>query len=283
MKNTLLSFGMIGLTGIFLSSFAFMQKGDATQEQKKTRQIKMIKTENGKTMELDTVLTGDDVFVWHGDTINPDKYIKKFNASGFGKMHQVHVTVDPENGNEKVMILKHRGGKAGDPVIWQMDSGEDMEIITEDCDSLGKKVVIRKVKKGGDADYMTFFDGKDMNAFPPPPPPPPVPPVPPMKMMKMRHAGQSINLNDPNIVSYKKKDIKGGMEKIEIIRKKTEDVDNLNFDFEFNDELTAPEAPGFNWKSERDSLRMKIIEKKKVIKGKDGREVEVKVETQENK
>lgn len=278
MKNKLLSIGMISMTGILLSSFALMQKDEDPQEPKKSRHIKMIKTENGKTVELDTVLTNDDVFVWEGDTISPLKHIKQFNDN----IRHVDVNVDHRNGNEKVMIVKHRNGKGGKPMILNIDSDKDMGIITEDTDSLGKKVIVRKMIKGGDANHMMYFRHGDMNGFPPPPPPPPVPPVPHMKMMRMQHAGQDINLSDPNIVSFKKKDIKGGLEKIEIVRKKPEGNEDMMYNLDFNDQL-APEAPDFNWESDGDSLRIKIIEKKKVIKGKDGKEIEVKVETEDNK
>lgn len=289
MKNKLLSFGMVGLTGVLLSSFMLVQKGDEAQESKKSRHIKMTKIENGKKMELDTVLTGDDVFVWNGDTINPVKHIGKFSSSGLDKMHQVDVKVDRQNGKEKVMIFKHHGGKSGEPMIWNMDSGDDMEIVTEDNDSVGKRIVVRKRMKDGTANHLIFRnDGREM-LVPPPPPIPPVPPVPPfphMKVMKMRHAGQTIDLNDPNIVSYKKKNVKGGMEKIEIIRKKSENQENVMFNFNSDSEFRipeAPEAPEFNWESEGDSIRMKIIEKRKVIKGKNGKEIEINVETEENK
>jgi len=288
MKNKLLLFGTIGLTGVMLSSFMLVQKGAEAQEPKKSRHIKMTKIENGKKMELDTVFTNDNVFVWNGDTVNPVKHVGKFRSSGYDKMQRVDVKVDRQDGKEKVMIVKHRGGKSGEPMIWNMDSGDDMEIITEDCDSLGKKVVIRKMMKGGDANHMIYLNDRDLNGFPPPPPPPvpPVPPVPHMNMMKMHHSGQVIDLNDPNIVFYKKKEMKGGLEKIEIVRKKSENQENMTFNFNGDSELFAPEppeAPEFNWESEGDSIRMKVIENRKVIKGKDGKEIEVKVETEENK
>jgi hypothetical protein len=60
----------------------------------------------------------------------------------------------------------------------------------------------------------------------------------------------------------------------------------MTFDFNSDTELMAPEppeAPEFNWESDGDSIRMKVIEKRKVIKGKDEKEIEVKVETEENK
>lgn len=286
MKNKLLLFGTIGLTGVLLSSFMLVQKGDEAQEPKKSRHIKMTKIENGKKMELDTVFTNDDVFVWDGDTINPVKHIGKFSSSGSGKMQKVDVKVDRQDGKEKVMIIRHSGGKSGEPMIWNMDSGDDMEIVTEDIDSAGKRIIVRKRMKDGTADQMIFMnDGREM-LVPPPPPVPPVPTFPHMKVMKMQHAGQIIDLNDPNIVSYKKKDVNGGLEKIEIIRKKSENQENVMFNFNSDSELMIPEppdAPEFNWESEGDSIRMKIIEKRKVIKGNNGKEIEINVETEENK
>ncbi len=286
MKNKLLSVGIVGLTGVLLSSFMLVQKGDELQEPKKSRHIKMVKMENGKKMELDTVLTGNDVFVWNGDTISPAKHIGKFSSSGFDKMHQFDVTVDDLKGKENTMILRTRVGKSGEPMIWNMDSGDDMEIITEDVDSLGKRIVVRKMMKDGAEEAMSFRNGDFDMLVPPPPPMPPVPPFSHLKMMKMQHAGQIIDLNDPNIVSYKKKEVKGGMEKIEIIRKKSENQEPMIFDFNGDPELIAPEppeAPEFNWKSDGDSIHMKIIGKRKMIKGKDGKEIVVKVETEENK
>lgn len=201
MRNTLLSIGLAGLTAALLSSFAFVQKSDKVQEPKKNRHVRMIKVENGKKMELDTVLVNDDVFVWNGDTISPGMHIRKVNSPG-----------------------------------------------------------------------MRHF-----------PPMPPVPPVPHVKMLGIRHQGKAIDLNDPNIISYKKTEISGNREKIEIIRKKPANNENETFNFQFDDELMAPEAPEFNWKPDGDSLRMQITRKKEIIKGKDGKEIEIKVEAEENK
>ena len=86
MKNTLALPGM-GLAVILLSTVAFAQKAPKPKGTNNTRHIKMKKIENGKTMELDTVLYSNDVFVWNGDTINQVKHIKKFSPSGFDKIH----------------------------------------------------------------------------------------------------------------------------------------------------------------------------------------------------
>lgn len=242
MKNKWMLFGIVGLTGVMLSSFAGEQNGNATQEPKKSRHIKMMKIENGKKMELDTVLTGNDVFVWNGDTINPVNPNRKFRSSGDNKMQQVDVKVDNKGGKEKIMIIKHGGGKSGEPMIWNMDSDDDLEVVTENIDSLGKRIVVRKRMKDGAMDPMIFRnEGHEMLV--PPPPPPPSPPMPPFPHMKMQQSGRIIDLNDPKIVSYRKKDVKGGMEKIEIIRKKSNSEKNKSFDFGFDQELIPPVAP----------------------------------------
>ena len=279
MKNTLLLFGLAGLTATLLS-FTLIQKSNEVQEPKKSRHIKLVKIENGKEMKLDTVLTNDDVFVWNGDTINPVKHIRKISPSGFDKSHSVDVTVDRKGGKEKVMIFRHNDGKAGEPMIWNMDSDEDMEIVTENIDSVGKKIVVRKRIKDGEGNHMMFFGGDEMKHFPPIPP---VPPIPHVKMMKMQHSGRVINLNDPNIISYKKKEMSGDREKIEIIRKKSDTPENINFDFEFDHAPMAPEAPVNIREFNGDNQKMKIMEKEIKIDGKKGKEIKVEVETEENK
>jgi len=281
MKNTMLTIGLTGLTIVLLSSFAIMQKSNQVQEPKKGRHIKMIKMENGKKMEVDTILSGDDIFVWNGDTINPAKNIKKFNGEDFDKMNQFDVKVDGENGNENVIIIKRKGEKMGRPEIMYGTPGGNRDIITEDIDTLGHRIVIRKQMRGGNGNDMIHFNGPGMRHFPPMPP---APPRLPMKIMDIQHSGQVINLNDPNIISYRKKKMSGDREKIEIIRKKSAENENMRFNINVDDgELMAPEFNEFNWKSDGDSIRMYITEKKKVMKGKDGKEIEVNVETKETK
>ncbi|MGE5394442.1 MAG: hypothetical protein ACM3P1_06830 [Candidatus Saccharibacteria bacterium] len=202
-----------------------------SQDQKKTRHIRMVKVENGKKMEIDTVLTGNDVFVWNGDTINPEKHIEKFSPSEFDKRH-------PERVHKMIM---------------QADSGEDVRIITEDGDTLGEKIIIHKKQRNGDENnHWMQLDGANDGHFPP------MPPVPPMHRFKVMHSSKMINLNDPNVISFKKKDISGGREKIEIIRKKTTEQDNQDFNIDIDDELQVPgpPAPPVIHKQDKDMLNM---------------------------
>ena len=280
MKNTLLTIGLAGMTAVLLSSFVFTQKSDDTQAPQKSRHVRLVKIKDGKKTELDTVFTNNDVFVWSGDTINPARRFNKFEDGDFDFVRKWGEKDEGEN----VMYFKPRKGMKGNPQEWQFTPGKNMKIVTEDNDSTGKKIVIRKMMDDGNVDHMIYGDGPDMEDFPPMPPVPPMPPMPHVKMFGIQHSSKIIDLNDPNVISYKKKEISGGREKIEIIRKKS--GENEAFNFKLGDEMMAPEAPEvpeFNWKSGNDSIHMKIIEKKKIIKGKDGKEIEVKVEAEENK
>lgn len=273
MKNTLLMFGMAGFAAIMLSSFVLNENDDNGQQPKKSRHVRLVKIENGKKMEIDTVFATDDVFVWHGDTINPIKHKGGMMVHSFGK----------GDGKANVVIIKHKDGDKGEPMSFDFKTVDDLDIVTESGDSLGKKIIVRKMRKGGPGDRMIYLNERGPGHFPPVPPTPPIPHI-----MKFKHSGQLIDLNDPNVVSYKKKDLKDGLEKIEIVRKKVDPKDEEAFDFQFDsDNFMAPMAPDApeisDFNIESDSLKMKIIEKKKIIDGKNGKEIEVKVESQKNK
>jgi len=228
------------LTGLGISAWAVPQ--DKTQAQpKKSRHIKMIKMENGKKMELDTVLTGDDIFVWNGDTINPVKHVKKFSHAGFDKMH--HIDVEGDSAHKKIIIHK-------------------------------------RLHDGNEADHFVYLNEPRMKHFPPMPP---MPPVPHLKMMKDKHSGRSINLNDPNIISFKKKDLSGDREKIEIIRKKTEALNDMNFDFEIDHAMMAPEPPHIMDEFNNEESGQKHMEEEIEVEVKEGVENQKKIESEENK
>lgn len=281
MKHTLALFGLAGLVTLLFPSLGFGQKGDEAKETPKTRHIKMTKIENGKKMELDTVVTGNEVFVWKDDTIGGNEFGKQISPSGFDKMKHIKVVVDGDENNEKVMIYHIKKGKSGKPVILHMESGDDDDEMTNEQvgDSVQKRIIIRKRTKDGNEDQMICLDGPDMKHFPP------MPPMPHMGM-KGQHTGRIIDLNDPNIISYRKKSMRGDREKIEIIRKKSEGPENMNFNFSFDDNSEAPvppEAPEFIREFNDDNQRTKIIEKDVKVDGKDGKEIKVEVESKENK
>lgn len=263
MKNKLLSFGLAGITAASMS-FTLIQKNDEVQEPKKMRHIKMTKIENGKKMELDTVLNNDDVFVWQGDTVGGKEMVKHISPSGFGKKKHIKVMVDGDKSDENVMIFHSKDGKDGEPMIWNSDSDEVFDVFSEDLgDSIRKKIVIHKRMGDQDRDHTMFMNGPGHMPFPP---------VPHMKM-KHQKGGRMIDLNDKNIISYRKKDLSGNREKIEIIRNKSAEPEHFaSFSFEDNDLIVPPlppmppHAPGVN----------------QDIKHSD-KNIEVEVETEENK
>lgn len=286
MKHTLAIFGMAGLAAMLFSSTALAQKGNEVKETKKTRHIKLAKIENGKKMELDTVITGDDVFVWKGDTIGGKDMGEHLSSSDVGKMKHMEVMVDGDENDENVMIYHKKHGKSGDPMMIHMESGDDEEMFNEQVvDSVQKRIIIRKRLKDGAEDQFIYLNEPNMKQFPPIPP---LPPMPHSKMLRGGQHGRVINLNDPNIISYKKKELSGGREKIEIVRKKSEGPENMSFDFQFDDQLMPPPpppppAPEMTREFNDDNQKMKVTEKDVKVNGKDGKEIKVEVETKENK
>lgn len=260
MKNKLLSFGLAGITAASMS-FTLIQKNDEVQEPKKMRHIKMTKIENGKEMELDTVLNNDDVFVWQGDTVGGKEMVKHISPSGFDKKKHIKVIVDGDKNDEKMMIFH---SKDGEPMIWNSDSDEVFDVFSEGLgDSIREKIVIHKRMGDQYRDHMMFMNGPEHMPFPP---------FPHMKMIHQKNA-RMIDLNDKNIISYRKKDLSGNREKIEIIRNKSAEPDHsASFSFEDNDLLMPPPPP----------MPPHAPEVNHGIKHGD-KNVEVEVETEENK
>jgi hypothetical protein len=89
---------------------------------KTEKHIKMVKVDdNGKKMELDTVLTSDAPFVWNGDTIGGGKEMEWITRSDFNmdSMHQnnemnFEYKIE-DDGEGNVMILK--SGKGGNHMM----------------------------------------------------------------------------------------------------------------------------------------------------------------------
>ena len=278
MKNILILLGF-GLATALFSSEVIAQKTPETKESKNSRHVKMIKVENGKKIVLDTVLTNNDVFVWKGDTLNPAKRFKKINPSGFDQMHEVDVKVDNKDGKKNIVIHRSTGGQKGEPIIWRMDTGNKVEVYTtEEGDSLHEKIIIRKGKKDEkDEDSFILLNNLKGKHFPPTPPNPPVPPH--FKILKGQNAGRVIDLNDPNIISYKKKKLNGDREKIEIIRKISEDQENTTFDFKVDNKFMNPEKLERIREIEGRNQKMEIIEKEIKVDDKKGKDTNMEVKT----
>jgi hypothetical protein len=128
--------------------------------------------------------------------------------------------VDGKDGKANVIILRsngkttmssHAGGK--------MPGEKQIQIFYQSGDS-GKMKSGHKVMRIMDG-ASVVVEGMDDEMMPPPPPPPP--PMPGMQIRSFSMAGGdpfAMDPNDADIVTYDKKDIGKGLEKITIVRKK---------------------------------------------------------------
>ena len=117
------------LSVIFLSVLAFFSLSslyligenpqDPPRSTKTEKHIKMVKVDdNGKKMELDTVITHDEPFVWEGDTIGGGKTMRWITKNDF-EMDSMHTISDmqfnyeiEDDGEGNVVIMKSgKGGK----------------------------------------------------------------------------------------------------------------------------------------------------------------------------
>ena len=233
MKNKLFTVGLVGITAT-LMSFTLIQKNGEDQEPTKKRHLQMTKTVDGKIMELDTVLNNDDVFVWHGDTVGGKKMLHPIHPSSFGKKKHLKVIVDGDHNDEDVMIYHSLDGKEGEPMSWNSDSDAVFNVFSAGFgDSIAKKIAIHKRIGDRGLGHMRAWNGPEHHPFSP---------IPHLKLMHPK-GSRMIDLNDKNIISYRKKDLSGNREKIEIIRNKSGEPEHPAF-FSFEDrEVLMPPPP----------------------------------------
>ena len=222
MNQKLVTIVFLGSTVLMMAFQGVAQKNETKEE----KHIKIVKTENGKIVELDTIITSGKPFIWMGDTIGKGKEFKWVPRKGV-KLDSLHQNFDKTfeyeivEDNGGVIILK--SSKASKPRIYKFstegDSGKEVRIFRRSgvdsklpMDHSGRQErIIRKESKG------------DEGWSPTPPPPPPD-----VNFMRLKAPQKSnvIDLSDPGIISYEKKKLSGGREKITIIRNEIKEVDN---------------------------------------------------------
>ncbi|NOR73764.1 MAG: hypothetical protein GQ525_01260 [Draconibacterium sp.] len=178
MKSILSIIGIFGLAVLFTSAISILETPqDPPKGKKVEKHIKMVTVDDdGTRTELDTVLEGDNVFIWNGDTIGGEHEMKWVSGGDY------NINVE-ESGDRKVIIMK--SGTEGEHKV-MMFSGDE-------------------------GDNEMIFGAPHMAGSPH---------APKVMMMKMHNQGNVIDLSDPGIISYEKKDLKDGKEKITIIRNK---------------------------------------------------------------
>lgn len=203
MKRILSITGLLLIAILILSSFSLRKNPqDPPPGKKGERHIKIVTVdEQGKKTELDTLIEGDNVFVFNGDTIGGSKKMKWFAKEDFDMDFDMNFDIDvKETADGKVIIM--RSDKDGKKV---------MKEIKINIDGLQK-----------DIDMMRFHmpEGAGM-------------PHPPRAMFIQNHSKKNvIDLSDPGIISYNKKKLKNGTEKITIVRKQVS-AEELEFNEEF--------------------------------------------------
>ncbi|WP_319479687.1 hypothetical protein [uncultured Draconibacterium sp.] len=211
MKQVLSLTGILALALFFSSAISI---NDAPQYPPKTKKdkkhIKMVKIgDDGKKMEIDTVIEADQVFVWNGDTIGGGKKLKWISEEDFDLDMDFDVNVETdENGN--VFILKGKG--ASEPMVY--------EFKTDDGDS-AKHIMMKVISDDVSSDIMKWHskNGNEMFFGAPGSATPKV-----IRINKQK-SGNVIDLSDPGIISYDRKELKNGKEKIVIVREKPSEED----------------------------------------------------------
>ncbi len=175
MKRILSLIILPALALFVLSSFSIRESPqDPPRGKKVEKRIKMVKVDDeGKKIEIDTVLSNDEVFVWNGDTITGGKELKWITKDDFN-MDSLAMDFDfdfeyeiDEDGEGNVFIMK--SGKHGEHIVAPMGN------VSPHAPHV-----------------MMWHSKKDKNV---------------------------IDLSDPGIISYDKKMLRDGTEKITIVRK----------------------------------------------------------------
>jgi hypothetical protein len=199
MKRILSIAGSLVLAILFLSSFSLRENPqDPPRGKKGEKHIKIVKVdENGKKMELDTIIEGDNVFVFNGDTISGSKEMKWVSNEDFDMDFDMDFDIDvEETADGKVIIM--RSDKDGKTMVKEIKI--DMDGLEEDME-------------------MMMLHVPEIAGMP-------HPPHPPRAMFIQNQSKKNvIDLSDPGIISYNKKKMKNGTEKITIVRKQVPEED----------------------------------------------------------
>ncbi|MCK9411578.1 MAG: hypothetical protein M0Q53_04700 [Prolixibacteraceae bacterium] len=187
--------------GLFLTATLFSygqtaKSPTATKsEQKKEQHVKVMVSHDGKVTKIDTTFNfADEKLI----QLKVDSLLKKLEV------------VKGKAGEPNIVIVRGMGHGGGNRQFRVMYNNSDSNGVK--CE---KKIVM--IGKGGG---ITAFDSDGDMMMPPPPPPPPMPPFHVNGFKMTRSDPFAMDPDDKDIVTYDKKDIGKGLEKITIVRKK---------------------------------------------------------------
>lgn len=209
MKTVLKAFLISTAVLLTVNTMAQTTDDQKTEEKSVKKHIKIVKVEDGVTTKIDTVITGngDDLtwfgdgefedFFWDGKEDMPPEFPDSLMHK---KMKQFRFEFNDDDKGHHPRMRMFRGP-------------DEKEIMRE-----------FEFKEGDSIRHMIFMhsDDRDWDFGPEMAPGLPKPPHPtPMNRFIHKQNRNLIDLNDPNIISFERKELSGGREKIEIIRKKT--------------------------------------------------------------
>ncbi|MBN1927592.1 MAG: hypothetical protein JW798_17290 [Prolixibacteraceae bacterium] len=212
---------VLPLLGAMLASMLTnAAEGDSTKVEKKI--VKTITITDGKTVVIDSVLTfeGDNIIV-EVDTFKGcvpfgmgPHHIKMMKTRGKGNWTALE--------DKEIEMMVETDGDSTQVLVFETPHGKVKKIIM-DGEELPMHKRMMKFRYGEDEDFewvpgpkhkMFFYGDQDISI--------PDVPMPPSAPGFRNNAKNLIDLNDPDIISFEKKEQKDGTEKITIIRKKKE-------------------------------------------------------------
>ncbi len=197
---------------LLLTSATIFQDAPQDPPQKGKKHISIVKIDDqGNKMHIDTVIGVKQIFVFNGDTIGGGKEFRWNSEDGsFNFNGDMEFDIDVETDEEGNVFVMKNGNITG-PKLFKIKTDDDstkqyrIKMITNgDCENMD---IMNWNEKAG---KNLMFD----------------PTAPKVMMLGDRKKGNVIDLSDPGIISYSKKDMKGGKEKIVIIREKPSPEEN---------------------------------------------------------
>ncbi len=208
---------------LFLLMPTVLVSAQTDEQPEKQRRVKVVNVVNGDRIVLDTLISADEAdFAW----IDELDLRCRLDSTLTRKLNRFRYEFSDRD-NAEVFVcapgarpfMRHRGTR-----IMMRDS-------MMDGDSVRTRMMIRRGDRPIAPNRRFRHDRAFVHV--------PKPPYPPMRIQYLdRHPDDKmvIHLDDPNVISYKKKDLSGGREKIEIIRKKQNEQMN-----EFEEEIIIEE------------------------------------------
>ena len=216
------------LVAIFVTAAGMrpIPQDDPKQPGKKTH-IKVITIKDGKKDVLDTVIENSDLKVMHLGKGNAFTWTTAGSGSSSDTVSE-DIEIVKGDGKLSHVTLHKRGGEKGDVFIREMKTEGDSE----------RHVTVRVGKSGPDGEnvFITRPDRGIRQRVIRGPMSLGVPVAYP-GMERVRHLpGRNvIDLSDPGIISYQKKKLSGGREKITIIRNEVKEEVNDVFNFKVSE------------------------------------------------